>query len=77
MRANDIDYVIPMPEALLFDGLVDDVEAAGFGDRIIGLAKAGAFIEGDKLRCKYLCRDAGIPVAPEWFEVDARDYKSC
>jgi len=28
MRADDIDYVIPMPEALLFDGLVDDIEAA-------------------------------------------------
>ena len=74
MRADEIDYVIPMPEALLFDGLVDDIAAAGFGDRIIGLSKAGAFIEGDKLRCKELCRKAGIPVAPAWFEVDARDY---
>ena len=76
MRADDIDYAVPMPEALLFDGLVDDIEAAGFGGRIIGLAKAGAFIEGDKLKCKELCRKAGIPVAPEWFEADARDYRS-
>ncbi len=76
MRKDEIDCVVPMPEALLFDGLVDKVAAAGFGGRIIGLSKAGAFIEGDKLKCKKLCRDAGIPVAPEWFEADARDYKS-
>jgi phosphoribosylamine--glycine ligase len=74
MQSNEIDYVIPMPEALLFEGLVDRVETAGFGNRIIGLSKAGAFIEGDKIRCKKLCRDAGIPVAPEWHEVDARNY---
>jgi phosphoribosylamine--glycine ligase len=73
-RDDRIDYVLPMPEALLFEGLVDRVEAAGFGDRIIGLTRAGAFIEGDKLRCKKLCREAGIPVAPVWAEVDARDY---
>ena len=75
MRDDEIDCVVPMPEALLFDGLVDKVEAAGFGGRIIGLCQAGAFIEGDKLKCKKLCRDAGIPVAPEWFEADARDYR--
>jgi len=74
IRSNKIDYVLPMPEALLFDGLVDRVQAAGFGERIIGLARAGAFIEGDKLRCKKLCRQAGISVAPAWAEVDARDY---
>jgi phosphoribosylamine--glycine ligase len=76
MRNDEIDVAIPMPEALLFEGLVDRVEAAGFGDRVIGLSQAGAFIEGDKLRCKKMCREAGIPVAPEWYEVDARDYKS-
>ena len=76
MQNGEIDYVVPMPEALLFDGLVDMVETAGFGGRIIGLRKAGAYIEGDKLKCKSLCRDAGIPVAHEWFEADARDYKS-
>jgi len=64
-----------MPEALLFDGLVDAVEQAGFGDRIIGLARSGAFIEGDKIECKKLCRDAGIPVAASWTEVDAKDYQ--
>ena len=74
MKAGSIDYVIPMPEALLFDGLVDEVEAAGFGDRIVGLKKSAAFIEGDKIRCKELCHEAGIPVAASWAEVDAKDY---
>jgi phosphoribosylamine---glycine ligase len=76
LRRHAIDYVLPMPEALLFEGLVDAVEAAGFGDRIIGLAQAGAFIEGDKIACKQLCRDAGIPVASSWEEVDAKDYRT-
>ena len=69
-----IDYVVPMPEALLFDGMVDMIAEAGYGDRIIGLSKAGAFIEGDKLKGKELCRQAGIPVADSWLEVDAHDY---
>jgi phosphoribosylamine--glycine ligase len=75
LKEEKIDYVIPMPEALLFDGLVDAVEQAGFGDRIIGLTRSGAFIEGDKIECKKLCRDAGIPVAASWSEVDAKDYQ--
>jgi phosphoribosylamine--glycine ligase len=70
----DIDYIVPMPEALLFEGLVDAVEEAGFGNHIIGLSKAGAFIEGDKLKGKILCRKAGIPVAQGWVEVDAQNY---
>ena len=74
IKTDSIDYVIPMPEALLFDGLVDEVEAAGFGDRIVGLKKSAAFIEGDKIKCKKLCREAGIPVAASWAEVDAKDY---
>jgi phosphoribosylamine--glycine ligase len=76
LKSGSIDYVIPMPEALLFDGLVDEVEAAGFGDRIAGLNKSAAFIEGDKLKCKVLCREAGIPVAASWAEVDAKDYST-
>ena len=75
LKENKIDYVMPMPEALLFDGLVDAVEQAGFGDQIIGLTQSGAFIEGDKIECKKLCRDAGIPVAASWSEVDAKDYQ--
>jgi len=76
MKSGSIDYVIPMPEALLFDGLVDEVEAAGFGDRIVGLNKSAAFIEGDKIKCKALCREAGIPVAASWADVDAKDYST-
>jgi phosphoribosylamine--glycine ligase len=76
LRTGDVDYVVPMPEALLFEGLVDMVEAAGFGNRIIGLSLAGAFIEADKIACKHLCREAGIPVADAWTEVDAKDYPS-
>ncbi len=76
MKSGSIDYVIPMPEALLFDGLVDAVEEAGFGDRIVGLNKSAAFIEGDKIKCKALCREAGIPVAASWADVDAKDYST-
>ena len=75
LTGKKIDYVIPMPEALLFEGLVDAVEHAGFGDHIIGLRKSGAYIEGDKIGCKKLCREAGIPVATSWNEVDAKDYQ--
>ncbi len=75
LEENRIDYVLPMPEALLFEGLVDAVDAAGFGDRIIGLDQQGAFIERDKIKCKMLCEKAGIPVAPSWEEVDTKNYK--
>jgi len=76
LKEEKIDCVIPMPEALLFEGLVDAVEHAGFGDQIIGLNKSAAFIEGDKIECKKLCREAGIPVAASWAETDVRDYQS-
>ncbi|MGD9151839.1 MAG: hypothetical protein PVG40_16225, partial [Desulfobacterales bacterium] len=74
LKKEAIDYVVPMPEALLFDGLVDEVEAAGFGERIVGLKKDAAFIEGDKIKCKELCQEANIPVATSWTAVDAKDY---
>jgi phosphoribosylamine--glycine ligase len=70
-----IDYVVPMPEALLFEGLVDRVTEAGFGERVLGLTAEGAFIEGDKIKCKQLCQEAGIPVADRWCEVDAKSYE--
>jgi phosphoribosylamine--glycine ligase len=76
LRKGEIDYIVPMPEALLFEGLVDAVEAAGFGDRILGFNQAAAFIEGDKIRCKEFCRESGIPVAAAWSKVDARDYQT-
>lgn len=74
LRDGRVDYVVPMPEALLFEGLVDRVTEAGFGERIMGLTREAAFIEGDKIRCKQLCDEAGIPVAPAWTQVDAQDY---
>jgi phosphoribosylamine--glycine ligase len=76
LRTDAVDYVIPMPESLLFNGLVDMVAEAGFGDRILGLNQKGAFIEADKIKCKELCRTAGIPVADEWSAVDAKDYQA-
>ena len=75
LKEGKIDFILPMPESLLFEGLVDAVAQAGFGDQILGLNQSGAFIEGDKIECKKLCRDAGIPVAASWNEVDARDYQ--
>ena len=72
-RENDLDLALIMPEALLFQGLVDQVAAAGFGERLIGLDQAGAFLEADKIAGKELCDAAGIPVAP-WTTVDAKDY---
>ncbi|MFP4285303.1 MAG: hypothetical protein ACLFQG_07095, partial [Desulfovermiculus sp.] len=73
MQAGELDYLLPLPEALLFEGLVDELEQAGFGDRILGLSRAGAFLEADKIRSKEFCRQAGIPVADSWSVVDARD----
>jgi phosphoribosylamine--glycine ligase len=75
LRNGDIDYVVPMPEDLLFEGLVDVIEEAGFGDRICGLTQEGSMlVEGDKIKCKELCRHAGIPVADAWTVIDARDF---
>lgn len=73
---EELDIALIMPEALIFSGLVDRVAAAGYGDRIIGLDDKGSFIEADKIACKRLCRQAGIPVAPAWLEVDAQDYRA-
>ncbi len=74
MKHGQIDAVVPMPEALLFEGIVDALEAVGLSGRVMGLSRDGAFIEGDKIRCKYLCKKAGIPVAPDWQDVDAKRY---
>lgn len=71
-----LDIAMIMPEALLFEGLVDKLAATGFHDQVIGLDKRGAFLEADKIACKYFCQKAGIPVAPAWQRVDARDYRA-
>jgi phosphoribosylamine--glycine ligase len=69
-----LDVALVMPEGLLFEGLVDRVTEAGFGDRVIGVAAAGVAYEADKIAGKRACEAAGIPVAPAWAEVEARDY---
>ncbi len=74
-KEKKLDYVIPMPESLIFNGIVDLLEKEGFGDRIAGLTKEASFIEGDKVKCKYFCKEANVPVADEWCVVDARSYK--
>jgi phosphoribosylamine--glycine ligase len=75
-QKGELDLALIMPESLIFQGLVDRVAEAGFGDKIIGLDSRGAFIEADKIAAKSLCQEAGIPVAPAWREVDARDYRA-
>ncbi|MGQ9689608.1 MAG: hypothetical protein ACUVXF_12630 [Desulfobaccales bacterium] len=69
-----LDLALIMPEALIFQGLVDRVALAGHGDKIIGPDSRGAFLEADKIAGKHFCQRAGIPVAPAWTAVDARDY---
>jgi phosphoribosylamine---glycine ligase len=73
---GELDVALIMPEGLIFQGLVDRVAEAGHGEKIIGPDSRGAFIEADKIACKRLCREAGIPVAPAWTEVDAKDYQA-
>ncbi|OGE88054.1 MAG: hypothetical protein A2760_01315 [Candidatus Doudnabacteria bacterium RIFCSPHIGHO2_01_FULL_50_67] len=72
---DEIDYVVPMPEALQIDGFVDRMTEAGFGDRVAGLTAAASFIEGDKVTCKQLCASARVPVAPDWVAIEARHYQ--
>jgi phosphoribosylamine--glycine ligase len=75
LKSGSIDCVMPMPEDLLLGGLVNELEKAGFLDRVVGFDQKSAFLEGDKIACKHLCRQYGIPVADQWHEVDARDYE--
>lgn len=73
---KELDVALIMPEGLIFKGLVEKVSEAGHEDKIIGPDSRGAFIEADKIAGKHLCREAGIPVAPAWTEVNARDYQT-
>ena len=75
LKNSSIDCVVPMPEDLLLDGLVDELEKAGFSESIVGFTRKASFIEGDKIACKRLCSKYGIPVADQWHEVDARNYE--
>ena len=71
-----LDLAMILPEALIFEGLVDQLQEAALGDKVIGLDEKGAFLEADKIACKRFCDEAGIPVAPAWAEVEARDYQA-
>jgi len=74
LKNGTIDCIVPMPEDLLLEGVVDELEEAGFVDKIIGFNMESAFIEGDKIACKHLCREYDIPVADKWYAVDASNY---
>ena len=76
MQEGELDYTLPLPEALLFQGLVDRMEQQGLGERIAGLSREGSFLEADKIACKEFCEHAGIPVADAWEVVDARDEQA-
>jgi phosphoribosylamine--glycine ligase len=58
---NLIDLVVVGPEAPLVAGLVDDLQAAGI--RAFGPSKAASQLEGSKVFCKNLLRQADIPTA--------------
>lgn len=60
-KENEIDFVVVGPEAPLVAGLVDDLQAAGI--RAFGPSKAAAELEGSKVFCKNLLRQADIPTA--------------
>ena len=72
LKNGSIDCVVPMPEDLLLDGLLDDLEEVGLSDHVIGFTRKNSFIEGDKIACKHLCHEYNIPVADKWYAVDAR-----
>ena len=55
--------VVVGPEQPLVDGLVDQFQEAGLGDRIFGPTAAGALIESDKFESYRVMRKLGIPQA--------------
>lgn len=71
---KELGVALIMPESLLFDGLVDRLIKARLGRRIIGLDSRGAILESDKIACKWICKEAGIPVAPKWVDIGAGSY---
>jgi phosphoribosylamine--glycine ligase len=64
---NEIDLVVPVPEAPLVAGVTDAMEAAGIP--CIGPSQAAAQLEGSKAFTKELCDAAGIPTA-HWERFD-------
>ena len=64
---NEIDLVVPGPEAPLVAGITDAMEAASIP--CIGPLRAAAQLEGSKAFTKELCDAAGIPTA-QWERFD-------
>ena len=64
---NQIDLVVPGPEAPLVAGITDAMEAAGIP--CCGPSRAAAELEGSKSFTKELCEAAGIPTA-QWERFD-------
>src|SRR4051794_16081984 len=60
-RENEVDLVVPGPEAPLVAGLADALAEAGI--RCCGPSRAAAALEGSKAFAKALCDEAGIPTA--------------
>lgn len=60
-REHQIDFVVPGPEAVLVEGIVDAFRASGI--KIFGPTKAAAELEGSKIFAKHLMRRHGIPTA--------------
>jgi phosphoribosylamine--glycine ligase len=67
---NEIDLVVPGPEAPLVAGITDAMEAAGIA--CCGPSMAAAQLEGSKTFTKELCDAAGIPTA-QWERFDDPD----
>jgi phosphoribosylamine---glycine ligase len=64
---NEIDLVVPGPEAPLVAGIADAMETAGVP--CIGPSREAARLEGSKTFTKELCDAAGIPTA-QWERFD-------
>ncbi len=60
-RSEDVDLTVVGPEAPLADGIVDAFQGEGL--RTFGPSKAAAQLEGSKVFCKDLLRDADVPTA--------------
>lgn len=60
-RNEDIDLTVVGPEAPLAEGIVDAFHEAKL--RIFGPTKAAAQLEGSKVFCKKVLREAGVPTA--------------
>jgi phosphoribosylamine--glycine ligase len=75
-KKKKIDYAAVMPEDLFYQGLVDRVCEAGYGEKIAGLTQKASFIEGDKIKAKEFLREAGVPVADAWTAANAKDFES-